>query len=73
MYISHRAKTGWILGTSFDFWHGQGGNIHAIKKKSETLVVPSKKTGQEVNAEQTKHVVIPRDHHTRQKPQYKDR
>lgn len=47
MCVSHRAKTGWIRGTSFDFWHGEGGNIHTIEKNSETQVVASKKTGQQ--------------------------
>jgi hypothetical protein len=40
MCVSHLAKTGWNRGTSFDFWHGEGGN-------RETQVVTSKKNEQQ--------------------------
>jgi hypothetical protein len=37
------------------------GSIHAIKKTTEALVVTSKKTDLEVNAERTKYMVMSRD------------
>ena len=42
------------------------GSIHAVKKNTEALVVTSKGTGLEVNAEKTKYVVISRDQNVRQ-------
>jgi hypothetical protein len=38
-----------------------GGSIHTIKKNSEALVVASKETGLEVNADETKYMVMSRD------------
>jgi hypothetical protein len=38
-----------------------GGSIHSIKKNAEELVVASKETGLEVNAEKTKYTVISRN------------
>jgi hypothetical protein len=38
-----------------------GGSIHATKKNTETLVVTSKETGVEVNAEKTNYMVMSRD------------
>jgi hypothetical protein len=38
-----------------------GGSIHTIKKNAGTLVVASKETGLEVNADKIKHVVMSRD------------
>ena len=38
-----------------------GGSIHTIKKNKEALVVASKETGLEVNAEKTKYMVMSRD------------
>jgi hypothetical protein len=38
-----------------------GGSIHAIKKNTEALVVASKETGLEVNAEKTKYIVMSRN------------
>jgi hypothetical protein len=38
-----------------------GGSVHAIKKKTEALVVASKEIGLEVNAEKTKYMVMSRD------------
>jgi hypothetical protein len=38
-----------------------GESIRAIKKNMEALVVASKETGLEVNAEKTKYVVVSRD------------
>jgi hypothetical protein len=35
-----------------------GGSVHTIKKNAEALVVASKETGLEVNADKTKYVVI---------------
>jgi hypothetical protein len=35
-----------------------GGSIHAIKKNTEALVVASKESGLEVNAEETKYMVM---------------
>jgi hypothetical protein len=35
-----------------------GGSVHAIKKSTEALVVASKETGLEVNAEKTKYLVM---------------
>ena len=41
-----------------------GGSIHTIKKNAETLVVASKKTGLEVNADKSKYMVMSRDQNT---------
>jgi hypothetical protein len=38
-----------------------GGSIHTIKENTEALVVASKKTGLQVNAEKTKYVVMSQD------------
>jgi hypothetical protein len=38
-----------------------GGNIHTIRKNTEALVIASKETGLEVNAEKTKSMVMCRD------------
>ena len=38
-----------------------GGIIHNIKKSRESLVVASKETGLEVNADKTKYIIISRD------------
>jgi hypothetical protein len=38
-----------------------GGSVHAIKKNTETLVVASKESGLEINADKTKHMVMSRD------------
>jgi hypothetical protein len=35
-----------------------GGSIHAIKKNIDTLVVASRETGLEVNADKTKYMVV---------------
>jgi hypothetical protein len=35
-----------------------GGSVHAIQRNSEALVVTSKETGLEVNAEKTKYMVM---------------
>jgi hypothetical protein len=35
-----------------------GGNIHSIKKNAEDLIIASKATGLEVNAEKTKYMVM---------------
>ena len=37
------------------------GSVHTIKKNAEVLVVASKETGLEVNADKTKYVVMSRD------------
>jgi len=38
-----------------------GGNVHTINKKTEALVVASKGTGLEVNADKSKYIVRSRD------------
>jgi hypothetical protein len=38
-----------------------GGSVHSIKKNTEALLVASKETGLEVNAEKTKYIVMSRD------------
>ena len=38
-----------------------GGSVYTTKKNTESLVVASKETGLEVNADKTKYIVIPRD------------
>jgi hypothetical protein len=38
-----------------------GGSIHNIRKNTEALVIGSKETGLEVNAEKTEHMVMSRD------------
>ena len=38
-----------------------GGNIHIVRKNKEALVVASKETGLEVNADTTKYIVMARD------------
>ena len=38
-----------------------GRSVHTIKKNTEALVIASKKTGLEVNADKTKYVVMSRD------------
>ena len=37
------------------------GNVHTIKKNAEALIVASKETGLEVNADKTKYTVMSRD------------
>jgi len=38
-----------------------GGSIHTINKNGEALVVATKESGLEVNADKTKYMVMPRD------------
>jgi hypothetical protein len=38
-----------------------GGSIHIIRKSTEALLIASKETGLEVNAEKTKYMVMSRD------------
>jgi len=38
-----------------------GGSVHTIKKKMEFLVVDSKEVGLEINADETKYMVMSRD------------
>ena len=38
-----------------------GGSVHIIKKNRETLVLASKENGLELNADETKYMVMPRD------------
>jgi len=38
-----------------------GGSLHTIKKNTEALVVASKETGLEVNADKTKYMVMCQD------------
>jgi hypothetical protein len=39
-----------------------GGSIHSIKKNTKDLVIASKETGLEVNAEKTMYIVTSRNH-----------
>jgi len=38
-----------------------GGSVHTIKKNAEALLVASKETGLEVNADETNYMVMSRD------------
>jgi hypothetical protein len=38
-----------------------GGSVHTVKENAETLVVGTKETGLEVNADKTKYMVMSRD------------
>jgi len=38
---------------------GRSIRVHTIKKNTETLIVASKETGLEVNADKTKYMVMP--------------
>jgi len=38
-----------------------GGSIHTINKNAKALVVATKETGLEVNADKTKYMVMPQD------------
>jgi len=44
-----------------------GGSIHTIKKNAEALIVASKESGLEVNADKTKYMVKSRDQDTQHK------
>ena len=37
------------------------GSVYTIKENAQTLVVASKETGLEINADKTKYMVMPRD------------
>jgi hypothetical protein len=37
------------------------GSVHTIKKNTDTIVVTSKESGLEVNADKTKYMVMPQD------------
>jgi len=39
-----------------------GGSVHTIEENAETLIVASKETGLEVNADKMKYMVMSRDH-----------
>jgi len=41
--------------------NGLGGSVHTVKKNTETLVVASKETGLEVNAEKPRYMVLSQD------------
>jgi len=45
-----------------DYVNALGRTIHTIEENTEALVVASKETGLEVNADKTKCVVMSRDH-----------
>jgi len=36
----------------------KGGNVHTINENAEALLMTSKKTRQEVNADKTKHIIM---------------
>ena len=38
-----------------------GGSVHTLKENAEALIVASKETGREVNADKTKYTVMSRD------------
>ena len=38
-----------------------GGSVHNVKENAEALIVASKETGLEVNADKTKYMVMSRD------------
>ena len=42
-----------------------GGSLHTVKENAEALVVASKETGLEVNADKTKYMVMSRDQNAR--------
>jgi len=42
-----------------------GGNVHTVKKNAEPLVVASKETGLEVNADKTKYMVMSKHQNAR--------
>jgi len=44
-----------------------GGSIHTIKEKAEALVLASKETGLEVNADKTKYMIMSRDWNAEQR------
>jgi len=41
-----------------------GGSVHTVKENAEALVVATKKTGIEVNADKTKYMIMSRDQNT---------
>jgi len=41
-----------------------GGSVHTVKENAEALVVATKETGLEVNADKTKHMIMSRDQNT---------
>jgi len=51
-----------VYADDINIW---GRRLHTIKNNKETLLVGSKETGLEVNAEKTKHVAMSRDQNTR--------
>jgi hypothetical protein len=57
-----------VYADDVDMW---GGSIHSIKKNAEDLVVASKETGVEVNAEKTKYMVMSRNQNAGQNPNIK--
>ena len=38
-----------------------GGSVHTIKENAEALIVSSKETGLEVNADKTKYIIMSQD------------
>ena len=49
-----------------------GGSVHTVKENAEALVVASKETGLEVNADKTKYMVMSRDQNVGRSQNYKD-
>jgi len=49
-----------------------GGSVHTVKENAEALIVASKEIGLEVNADNTKYMVMSRDQNARRKSQYKE-
>jgi hypothetical protein len=50
-----------------DYVNILGGSIRNIKKNTDTLLVASKKSGLDINADKTKYVVISRDQNSGQR------
>ena len=44
-----------------------GGSVHTIKENAEALIVASKETGVEVNADKTKYIIMSRDQNAEQR------
>ena len=45
-----------------------GGSVRTVKDSAETLIVASKETGLEVNADKTKYMVMSRDQNSGRSP-----
>jgi hypothetical protein len=59
--ISHGNQLMTQLLVSADDVNILGGDVHSIKRNAEDVVIASKETGLEVNAEKTKYMVMSRN------------